>query len=98
MQLPADVLETYTGQYQLGGGRTLNVTRDDRKLLVTMSQAKVSMDLGLFTPESKTRFFNEDDPRSTYIFSTDAQGHLQLVMENEEGKLGLKASKIDLRE
>lgn len=98
VQLPADVLDAYTGQYQLGGGRTLTVSRAEGKLLVAMSQGKMSMDLGLFTPESKTRFFNEDDPRSTYVFSTDAQGSLQLVVENEEGRPGPKASKITLRE
>ena len=92
----ADVLDLYAGQYQLGGGRTLSVTRSDRKLVITMSLGNKTMDLGLLTAESKTRFFNEDDPRSTYIFWTDAQGHLQLVVENEEGKPGQQARRIDL--
>jgi len=95
MKLPADVLETYTGHYQLGGSRTLIVTRSDGKLVLTGVQGGVSMHMGLLTPESKTCFFMEDDSRSTYIFSSDAQGQVQLVVEDEEGKPGIKASKVD---
>ncbi|HYP08420.1 MAG TPA: serine hydrolase [Bryobacteraceae bacterium] len=97
VQLPADVLDAYTGQYQLGGGRSLNIARSDRKLQITMSQGTMRMELGSLTPESSTRFFNEDDPRSTYVFSTDDRGQPQFWVENEEGKPGPKASKSDLR-
>ena len=95
VELPVEVLDTYTGQYQAGGGPLFNVTRRNGKLLVTMSMGKMSMELGLLTPESKTRFFMEDDPRSTFVFSTDAQGDVHLVTENDEGKPGPKSTKID---
>ena len=94
MKLPADVLEIYTGHYQLGGSRTLIVTRCDGKLVLTAVQGGVNMHMGSLTPESKTRFFMEDDSRTTYIFSSDAQGHVQLVVEDEEGKPGLKVSRL----
>jgi len=93
VNLPADVLDAYTGQYQIEGGPTLNITRSDGKLAVTMVQGGKSMQIGLLTPESKTRFFMENDPRSTYVVSTDAQGRLQFVVEDAEGKPGVKASK-----
>jgi hypothetical protein len=95
VELPADVLDAYTGRYQVEGGPALSITRSDGKLLVTMSQGGMSMKIGLLTPESKTRFFLEDDPRATYVVSTDAQGRLQFVVENEEGKPGIRASKVD---
>jgi hypothetical protein len=54
----------------------------------------VSMEIALLTPESPTRFFDEDDPHSTYVFSQDGAGHSQLVIENENGKLSAPASKV----
>jgi D-alanyl-D-alanine carboxypeptidase len=95
VKLPTDVLDAYTGQYQLPGGRVMNVTRSDGKLLLVMSIAKTSMELGLLIPESKTRFFNEDDPRNTYIFSTDAQGRRQFAVEDREGKVGQPIRQLD---
>ena len=95
VKLPADVLDAYTGQYQLPGGRVMNVTRSDGKLLLVMSIAKTSMEIGLLIPESKTRFFNADDPRNTYIFSTDAQGRRQFAIEDQEGKVGQPIRQLD---
>ncbi len=98
VKLPADVLEAYAGQYQLAGGRMLHITPRAGKLLVTMTLREMSMEIGLLTPESQTRFFIADDPRSTYVFSTDVWGQVQLVLENEEGKPGQKAPKLAPRQ
>lgn len=95
VKLPAHVLDAYTGQYQLPGGRVMNVTRSDGKLRLVMSIDKTSMELGLLIPESKTRFFNEDDPRNTYIFSTNAQGRWQFAIEDQDGKVGQPIPKLD---
>jgi hypothetical protein len=51
--------------------------------------------MAVLTPESSTRFFDEDNPRSTFLFRTDAQGRMQLVLVNEEGKEGMAATKLD---
>lgn len=85
-KLPAEDLDACTGQYQAGGGRLITVSRRDDKLAMTMSFGNRSVELGLFTPESKTRFFNADDPRSTHAFIADAQGRRLLVIENKDGK------------
>lgn len=107
-KLSAEVLDSYTGRYQFPGDRVLTVARREGKLAVTTSMAMpalgkevalllqgVSMQIALLTPETKTRFFDEDDPRSTYIFSTDTGGKMQLVVENTEGKAVQKASRTD---
>ncbi|MCI0458610.1 MAG: serine hydrolase [Gemmataceae bacterium] len=95
VKLPAEVLDAYTGQYQMPGGGVMNVTRSGGKLLLVMSMGKMSMELGFLIPESKTRFFLEDDPRATLVFSTDAQGRLQLTGEDQDGKPGQASPKLD---
>lgn len=55
----------------------------------------VSMEVALLAPESETRLFDEEDPGRTYIFSTDAQGRFQLVMEDQNGKPGQPAPRLD---
>jgi hypothetical protein len=97
VKLPADVLDAYTGQYRLSGGPVMSVTRSGGKLLLVVSLGKMSMELGSLTPESKTRFFNEDDPRNTYIFSTDAKGRPQFAIEDQDGKVGPPAPRLDPR-
>ncbi len=94
VKLPADVLDAYSGQYQLPGGRMLNITHTDDRLLVVMSMGTTSMALGSLISESKTRFFIEDDPRNTYIFSKDAQGRPQVVIEDQNGKIGQPMPKL----
>ncbi len=95
VKLSADVLDAYTGPYQLSGGGVMNVTRSDGKLLLVISTRKTSLYFGSLTPESKTRFFDEDDPRNTFIFSTDAQGRLQFAIEDQDGKVGQPMPKLD---
>lgn len=101
----AEVLDGYTGRY-LSGDRVLTVVRREGHLTISMALQGlgkdidsllqgVSMEIAVLTPENETRFFDEDDQRSTYIFSADAQGKMQLVVENAEGKAVQKASRID---
>jgi len=107
-KLSAEVLEGYAGKYQLSAERSLTVARSEGRLTVAMPLVSpgldeemralvrgVSMQIALLTPESETRFFDEEDPRSTYVFSRDAQGRVQLELENAEGKVVQKASRID---
>jgi hypothetical protein len=106
-KLATDVLDRYTGRYQLPGDRVLTVARREDKLVVTMAMAMpalgpdvaalvqgVSMEVALLTPETTTRFFDEDDARATYIFSTDAAGRAQFAIEDQNGKLNQPALKI----
>jgi hypothetical protein len=95
VKLPAEVLDAYTGQYQLSGGGVMNVTRSDGKLLLVIAAREFSLYFGSLTPESKIRFFDEDDPRNTVIFSTDAQGRLQFAIEDQDGKVGQPSPKLD---
>jgi D-alanyl-D-alanine carboxypeptidase len=103
-KLPSDILDRYTGRYQLPGDRVLTVARSEGHLTVSMALQGlgkeidpllqgVSMDLALLTPETATRFFDEGDPRSTYIFSPDAEGRLQFVIEDQNGKPNQPARK-----
>lgn len=107
-KLSAEVLDGYTGRYQFPGDRVLMVARREGNLTLSMPMALpalgkevalllqgVSMDIALLTPENETRFFDEDDPSSTYIFSMDTEGKVQLVVENAEGRAVQKASKVD---
>jgi D-alanyl-D-alanine carboxypeptidase len=106
-KLVASVLDSYAGRYQLPGDRVLTVARREGKLAVAMAMALpalgpdvaalvqgVSMEVALLTPETPTRFFDEDDPRSTYIFSTDAAGRGQFAIEDQNGKLNQPALKL----
>lgn len=107
MKLAPQALDSYTGRYELAGDRVLTVARRETKLAVSMAMALpslgpevsalvqgVSMEVALLTPETSTRFFDEDDPRSTYVFSTDATGRAQLVIEDQHGKLSQPAVKL----
>lgn len=107
-KLSAEVLDGYTGRYQLPGDRVLTVARREGNLTLTMPMALpalgkevasllqgVSMDVALLIPENETRFFDEDDSSSTYVFSTDTDGKVQLVIENAEGRAVQKASRLD---
>jgi CubicO group peptidase (beta-lactamase class C family) len=103
----SQILDTYTGSYQLAADRLLKVSRRGDQLALSMPMATpalgkevaalvqgVSMDLALLTAENETRFFDEDDPRLTYVFATDADGKTQLQVENEKGDVMQRASKI----
>lgn len=106
-RLPAENLARYTGRYQLSGGRSLLVTPRGERLAVSMPLTLpgvdkelgdmvqgVSMELALLAPESETRFFDEDDPGRTYVFSTDAQGRLHLATEDQNGKSSPPAPRL----
>lgn len=106
-ELSVDALEGYAGRYQLPGGRVLTVARQEGKLTVSIALALpalgadvaallqgVNMDIALLSPEGMGRFFDEDDPRSTYIFSMDSAGHLQLAIEDQNGKQNQPASRL----
>jgi hypothetical protein len=95
-KLAAEVLDSYTGQYQFPGGRVLTVAGREDKLAVAMALPALgpdvaalvqgmSVEVALLTPETPTRFFDEDDPRSTYIFSSDAARRAQFVIEDQNG-------------
>jgi CubicO group peptidase (beta-lactamase class C family) len=104
-KLAGEILDSFTGRYQFPGNRVLTVARRDDKLTVSMALQGlgkeidplvqgVSMDLALLTPETETRFFDEADPRSTYLFSKDAQGQVELAIEDPNGKKGPPAPKL----
>lgn len=92
--VPATVLDSYTGRYQASNG-VLTVTRSDAQLVLTLSAAAGNMDFAVLTPESKSRFFDEDNPRRTYAFDTDAEGHKHFVILNEEGKETVRARQLE---
>jgi CubicO group peptidase (beta-lactamase class C family) len=85
MQLSTADLDAYTGKYELGADRVLTVSRREHQLLLTMTFEEHSMELGLLSAEDKSRFFQEDDPRRTYVFSKNERGQVQLVMQNTQG-------------
>ncbi|MGC4071201.1 MAG: serine hydrolase [Nibricoccus sp.] len=109
-QLSAEALDSYIGQYRFSGSRVVTVARHEDKLTVSMAMALpglspevasllqgVNMQIALLAPETTTRFFDQEDPRSTYIFSTNAEGRVQLVIEDHAGKAGQPAEKLSLQ-
>ena len=107
-KIAAEVLDGYTGSYVVSGGRVLTVARREDKLTVAMPLQGlgkevdqllegVRMDIALLTPESTTRFFDAEDSRSTYVFSTASDGRPQFVIEDQNGKANQPARKQDER-
>jgi len=105
LALSADALDAHVGQYQIPGNRVLTVARRENQLAVTMPLQGlgkdidpllqgVSLQIALLTPESEVRFFDQDDPSSTYVFAPDAEGKPQLQVENAAGRVMQKAPKI----
>jgi CubicO group peptidase (beta-lactamase class C family) len=106
-KLSAEILDNYTGQYRAPGNKVLTVARREGNLAVSMVMALpglspevsqllrgVSMQVALLTPETTTRFFDQDDPRSTYIFSADTEGHVQVAIEDQNGKVSQPSPKL----
>jgi D-alanyl-D-alanine carboxypeptidase len=92
-KLSAAALDACTGKYQLASG-VLTVSRREDKLALTMAMGTRSMEMAVVTPESKTRFFDEDNPRPTYVFDTDAAGRMRFVIVSEQGKEGATGLKL----
>lgn len=85
--VPTALLDSYAGRYQLSGGRVLELRRGPNGLQMTLSVGFLTMDSGDLLAESETRFFPAEDPGAgTYTFSKDAQGRLQFVIENADGR------------
>jgi hypothetical protein len=85
-KVTAKLLDSYAGEYQAPGARSRKLIRRGDKLALAVVVDKGSPEVGVLRPESETRFFDEDDTRSTYAFVRNSEGKLQLVMESEEGK------------
>ena len=92
-KLSAAVLDGHAGKYQMANG-VLTVERRVDKLALIMAVGPRTIEMGVLTPESNTRFFDEDNPRPTYVFDQDADGHAQFRLLNEEGKESVKALKL----
>ncbi len=87
VKVDAKLLDTYTGRYQTSGGRERIITRrGDALTIAVVLERNQSLAVGVLRPESPTRFYNEDDPRPTWIFATDDKGRRQLVQENPDGR------------
>lgn len=100
-----EILKRYVGRYQLTASRSVTIARVNDRLAVSMPLdgfgpeldplvRGVSMDLALLTAESPTRFFDAEDTRSTYVFSTDATGGVQFAIETQDGKQNQPARKL----
>jgi D-alanyl-D-alanine carboxypeptidase len=96
MKLDARTLDGYTGRYLMAEGRERTVTRRKDKLAVAAGSGKESIEIGVLRPETATRFFDEDDSRSTFIFAADEQGKRQLVEEDEQGREVRRFTRADL--
>ena len=87
VKVDTKVLDSYTGRYTQPGGRDRLITRRGDTLSIAVSfNPKETLEVGELKPVSPTRFFNEDDSRAIWIFSTDDKGRKQLVQESEEGR------------
>jgi hypothetical protein len=96
LKVDARVLDSYTGRYRMSGGPDRIVTRRDDTLPIAVVQGNgEGFEVGVLRPETATRFFNEDDSRATWIFSTDDKGRRQLVQESEEGREVQKFTRTD---
>ncbi len=86
-------LDAYTGKYQITQGM-LTISRSEGQLVMDMAMGPRTIRMGMLTPEGKDRFFDEDNPRSTYSFETDAQGRLNFVMRTESGKESVRGTRL----
>jgi D-alanyl-D-alanine carboxypeptidase len=107
VKLSKEVLDSYSGRYQFQGNRVLTIERYNDGLRLDMPMALpdlgkelavlvqgVSMNIASLAPENETHFFDTDDASSTYVFSKDAAGTVQLAVYNREGKVVQKGAKI----
>jgi CubicO group peptidase (beta-lactamase class C family) len=86
--LPADVLQTYTGEFELAPQRTLTVFTEDGHLYI---RATGESKRELYA-QSQTRFFLKDLPYELE-FLPDTTGKVKLVLYADEGKHDLKRIK-----
>jgi CubicO group peptidase (beta-lactamase class C family) len=86
-------LDAFTGKYQLAQG-VLTVSREAGQLVMDVAVGPGTIRMGMLTPEGTGKFFDEDNPRSTYSFEPDAQGRLNFVMRAENGKEGVRGARL----
>jgi hypothetical protein len=73
----------------------VTVSRRGDQLVLDAAVGPRTVRMGVLSPMGKTAFFDEDSPRPTYHFETDAQGRLNFVQRSEEGKEGVRGVKLD---
>ncbi len=93
VKLPERELDAFVGKYQLNNG-VLTVVRRERLLALTIAAGPRTMDVAVLTPEGKARFFDEDNPRPTYVFEVNAQGKMDFVARNEDGKETMRGPQL----
>lgn len=86
-------LDAFTGRYQVTQG-VLTISRSDGQLAMDLALGPRSLRMGLLTPEGKSSFFDEDNPRVTYSFESDAQGRVNFVGRTENGKESVRGVKL----
>lgn len=95
ISVPATVLDTYAGRYQMTQGRVMHVTRVDGVLQVSVQTGARTVDRGPLRPEAEGRFFLDEDSRVTYLFSVGPSGQRQVRTQNETGRLSEPSLKLD---
>ena len=96
VKVDGKILDSYAGRYTQSGGRERLITRrGDTLSIAVVFESKESLEVGELKPESPTRFYNEDDPRPTWIFATDDKGRRQLVQESEGGREAQRFTRTD---
>jgi len=93
VKMSAAALDAFTGEYRISQG-VLTISRSEGQLAMDVALGPRTIRMGMLTPEGKGRFFDEDNPRSTYSFETDAQGRLNFVMRTETGKESVRGTKL----
>jgi CubicO group peptidase (beta-lactamase class C family) len=93
-KMSVEELDTYTGRYEFKNGAVVVARRGDQLTLTTDMGAR-RMEMAVIRPEDRIRFFDEDNPRSTFFFEPDAQGRLQLVLRDEAGKEGVRGARAE---
>ncbi len=96
VKVDGKILDSYTGRYAISGGRERLITRrGDSLSIAVVFDSKESLEVGELRPIYATRFYNEDDSRPTWIFSTDDKGRMQLVQESEGGREAQRFTRKD---
>jgi hypothetical protein len=93
-KLSDSTLDSLAGRYQLAAG-VLTVARREGGLALTMAVGPRNIEMAVVTPENGTTFFDEDNPRPTYAFETDAAGKLSFVQRDAEGRENMRGQKIE---
>jgi hypothetical protein len=85
------ILDSYTGQYQVNPSVVLTITREGATLLL---QQGSNPEKRVLLPESDTQFFANENKRLVYSFVKDEKGQVAYMVRQLDGREVGRAKKV----